>query len=90
MKTKTGIEVFANFFIGSSLIKAKSLFNSLRGNTDVNDRDLLLLEFVETSAGIPVNLDVISCTLEELGENCKLITKELFKSVILEQSTVEK
>jgi len=29
--------------------------------------------------GLPYNLDVISCTLKELGENCQLIIKELFK-----------
>ena len=84
MKTKTGGDTFANFFIGNSRSKAKEIFNSLKGNTNVTEGDLLLLEFMETHERIPVNLDVISCTLEELGDNCKLIAKELFKSIALE------
>ena len=84
MKTKNGSDAFANFFIGNSRSKAKAIFNSLKGNTNVSEGDVLQLEFMETREGIPVNLDVISCTLQELGENCKLITKELFKSVVLE------
>ena len=84
MKTTTGSDTFANFFIGNSRSRAKAIFNSLKGNANVSDGDLLQLEFMETREGILVNLDVISCTLQELGENCKLITKELFKSVVLE------
>lgn len=84
MKAKNGDETFANFFLGNSPSTAKAIFKRLRGNTNVSDGDLLQLEFMETRESIPVNLDVIACTLQELGENCKLITKELFKSVVLE------
>src|SRR5687768_5927895 len=84
MKTKTGADTFANFFIGNSRSRARAIFNNLKGNREVRESDLLQLEFMETSEGIPVNLDVMSCTLQELGENCKLITKELFKSAVLE------
>ena len=84
MKTKTGADTFGNFFIGNSRIRAKTIFNNLKGSTNVTEGDLLQLEFMETREGIPVNLNVISCTLEELGENCKVITKELFKSAVLE------
>jgi hypothetical protein len=34
---------------------------------------------METRDDLPVNLKLITCTLEELAENCKLITKEIFK-----------
>jgi hypothetical protein len=84
MKTKDGDDTFANFLIGNSRSKAKAIFNSLKGRSTVKDSDLLQLEFMETRDGIPINLEVISCNLHELGENCKIITKELFKSVVLE------
>ena len=84
MKTANGSNTFGNFFIGNSRMRAKAIFKNLRGNIKVNESDPLQLEFMETRDGIPVNLDVISCTLQELGENCKVITKELFKSAVLE------
>ena len=84
MKTKTGPETFAHFFMGNSRSSAMSAFSNLKGNREVHESDLLLLEFMETREGMPVNLDVMSCTLQELGENCKIITKELFKSAVLE------
>ena len=84
MKTETEAETFAKFYIGNSRVRSKAIFSSLKGNANVSDTDVLQLEFMEMREGIPVNLDVISCTLQELGENCKLITKELFKSALLE------
>ena len=84
MKTKTGTDTFAHFFIGNSRSRARSIFSNLKGNREVHESDLLQLEFMETREGVPVNLDEMSCTLQELGENCKLITKELFKSAVLE------
>ena len=84
MKTETGVDTYGKFFIGNSRSRAKTIFNHLKGNRNVSDSDLLQMEFMETRVGIPVNLDVISCTLQELGENCKLITKELFKAGVLD------
>ena len=84
MKTQSDANAFGTFFIGNSRYRAKAIFDKLKGKTKVNEDDPLQLEFMETRYGIPVNLDVISCTLQELAENCKIITKELFKSAILE------
>jgi hypothetical protein len=41
---------------------------------------------LETEKGLPVNLDFITCTLNQLAENCRIITKELFISENLEDS----
>jgi hypothetical protein len=34
---------------------------------------------METKNGLPVNMQMIGCSLEDLAENCKIITKETFK-----------
>ena len=47
------------------------------------DKNVIFLSFVEISNGLPVNLDMIGCTLPQLGENCKIIAKDLFKTYAL-------
>ncbi len=79
MKTATGPESFGQFFIGNNKTAAYTIFRKLKGTADVNERNVLYLDFMETRNDLPVNLKVIACTLEELAENCKLITKEIFK-----------
>lgn len=84
MKTPAGPESFARFFIGNNRATAYALFQSLKGTTDVDERNVLYLDFMETRDGLPLNLKLITCTLEQLAENCKLITKEVFKMNNLE------
>jgi hypothetical protein len=79
MKTQTGPESFAQFFIGNKRAEAYSLFQKLKGSSEANDKNLLYIDFMETKDGLPGNLKLITCTLEELAENCKLITKEIFR-----------
>jgi hypothetical protein len=79
MKTLAGPESFAHFFIGNNRVAAYALFRKLKGTPDVSERNVLYLDFMETRDDLPVNLKLITCTLEELAENCKLITKEIFK-----------
>jgi len=38
---------------------------------------------MEVKEGLPMNMEVLYCTLEELGENIKTVTKEIFKYVTL-------
>jgi hypothetical protein len=40
---------------------------------------MLYIEFMETVNGLPVNLDILTCDLQELGTNCMLITQEMFR-----------
>lgn len=84
LKTVDGLESFAKFFIGDDRDCAFTIFRNLQGTHDVSETNVLFIEFIETKRGLPFNLDMISCTLDELGENCKIITKELFKSENLE------
>jgi hypothetical protein len=79
-RTYKGPETFAKFFIGNNSKRAYEIFGNLKGTDSVDEKNILFIDFMETQKGLPVNLKVISCTLNQLGENCKLITKELFKA----------
>ena len=80
LKTVEGLKSFAKFFIGDDRQRAFAIFQNLKGTRDVSETNVLYVEFLEAKAGLPANLDMLSCTLNELAENCKTITKELFKS----------
>ena len=84
LKTPRGLESFSKFFIGNDKERAFDIFQQLKGTHDVSEKNVLYVDFVETKNGLPVNLAVITCTLNELAENCRTITKELFKSENLE------
>lgn len=72
-------ECLAQFFLGEERKFARNVFKKLIGSEKVDEANILLLDLVETSNGLPVNMDMIACTLEELAENSKVITKEVFK-----------
>ena len=78
-KTPDGPEIFGRFFAGDNCKMARAIFCKLQGNRNINDNNVIFLTFVETSNELPVDLDMMGCTLDQLGENCKIITRELFK-----------
>ncbi len=85
IKTCNGLESFGKFYIGNNRAFAYSLFKKLKGNSEADENSLLTIELMETVNKLPINLKILSCTLEELTQNCKLITKEMFKAANLEE-----
>lgn len=83
MKTGTGYETYARFLLGHDSEMAYRIFGMLKGETNVTKNSVLTIEMVESKDGLPLNLKILSCTLDELSENCKIITKEVFKAVNL-------
>lgn len=79
MKTANDFLPFAKFYIGNDRDAALDIFRQLKGSTEVSDRNVLQLDFIETVENLPVNLKVIGCTLAELSENTAIITREVFK-----------
>ena len=61
------------------------VFSKLKGSWDVNEQHPLQMDFIEKRNSLPVNLKMISCNLEEIAENCKIITKELFTFLNLDE-----
>src|SRR5688500_18303786 len=79
LKTGKGFETFGKFFIGNDRECASHIFSKLKGTQQVNDKNILHLDLVEKRNGLPVNVQLLTCTLEDLAENCKIITREIFK-----------
>ena len=76
IRTPNGFESFARFFIGNRDELARHLFDQLKGNEkDIEDCPLQM-DLMETRNNLPVNLKVLGCTLEQMAENCKIITRE--------------
>jgi hypothetical protein len=88
IKTGKGFECFGKFFVGNNRQSATTIFQKLSGKTDVDEKTILSLELMETKQGLPLNLQIIGCTLQELAENCKIITKETFKIFNLEDNSL--
>jgi len=79
MKTPKGFESFARFFVGNNKEPAIYLFDKLKGTADKIENRILQMDLMETRNNLPVNIKMLGCTLEEMAENCKVITKEAFK-----------
>ncbi|WP_207513857.1 hypothetical protein [Longitalea luteola] len=78
LKTPAGPETFARFDIGNDKEAAARLFDKLKGDKEVNEQNMLCIELVETVNELPFNINLLSCTLDQLTENCRIITKEVF------------
>jgi hypothetical protein len=87
VKTGSDVECLGRFLLGSDHGKAAVIFAQLQSISIVDEQEVLYLDFVEIDNGLPVTLDVRACTLGQLGENCKLITRELFKQNIFSFSS---
>ena len=60
------------------------VFGRLAGTQQVSLNSVMTVDLIKRENGIPYPLDLKHCTLDQLAENVKLITKELFKRVNLE------
>ena len=79
IKTSKGFQTFGKFSLGGDRRFAESIFSKLKGTKKISKETILNLEVVETKNELPQNVQMMSCTLEELAENCKIITRETFK-----------
>ena len=85
IKTAMGFEGYGRFFIGNERDVANAVFDQLQGNGEMIEESILHLDLVEIRNDLPVNIQMISCTLEQLAENCRIITKEIFRIFSLEK-----
>ncbi|HUB61066.1 MAG TPA: hypothetical protein VL978_10210 [Puia sp.] len=85
MKTIGGFERFGGLDLGDSRDFAVRLFSGLEGRPAKGDEGVLHMDLVEKYRGLPVNIQVISCTIEELCRNVRTITRELFKRINLDE-----
>ena len=85
MKGPDGFEAYGKFFIGNGREAAYQLFSELQGSSVVTEDDILHMDLIETMEGLPVNIKVINCRLDELTANCRIITKQVFRLLTLEE-----
>ena len=85
IKSGKDFQTYGKFFLGNNRRFADNIFKKLKGNKRVSNASVLYIELMETSNELPVNIHVMSCSLDELSENCKMITKETFKQCNLEE-----
>lgn len=86
IRTPNGFESFGKFNLGNKRKPAVDVFRQLKGNPTVDEKTLLTIDLVETVNGLPLNLNILGCTLEDLAYNCRVITKETFKLYNLKQA----
>ncbi|UAY53065.1 hypothetical protein [Ferruginibacter albus] len=85
IKTPNDFQSFGKFFIGNNRLVANAIFEKLKGSDEVSEKTILQLDFIEWKNNLPVNIKVLQCTLNEMGDNCKIITKEIFKNFSLSE-----
>ena len=83
VKTPEGLHTYGRFAIGNSREAAAQIFGQLRGRPDVSELNFLTLELMETVGDLPVNLKMLSCTLDDLAYNCRIISREVFNQLNL-------
>ena len=85
LQTPRGFVDYGQYFFGDDREAAYGLFAQLKGKTEIKDSCLLHIDLMETRNGLPVKIKTICCTLEDLGANCKLIAREIFRLKNLEE-----
>lgn len=79
LKTPEGFDTYGQYFFGNDREAAEVLFHSLSGNRDSDTTALLHIDLMETVDELPVKIRSVSCTLDELGHNTKIIARETFR-----------
>ena len=79
-----GFEVYGRYELGSDKAFARTLFDQLKGNDEVYERSILHMDLTELEDGIPFIQAARHCTLDELAENTRRITCEVFKRYALD------
>jgi hypothetical protein len=79
LKMVKGYINYAQYFIGNEKQAAENLFSELQGTRTPTESTALHIDLMETVDELPVKVETIGCTLDELSENLKVITRELFR-----------
>jgi len=78
-RTPDGFQAIGQYFLGKDKLIAEEIFAGLKGRADIDDSAVLHLDLLEITDGLPAKVNMISCRMNELCENCQHITRELFR-----------
>ena len=79
IKIPEGEIPIGNFFLGYDFNTAINTFNSLVGERE-SQRQTLSLYLLEKSNSQSEAMDYLNCTLGQLQHNCKIITRDAFRT----------
>jgi hypothetical protein len=86
-RTPKGIETYGRYELGRDKNFAIAIFDELKGEEEVSESSILHIDLTESEDGVPFVRNVKHCTLDEIAENTKLITLQLFKRDGLEAAS---
>jgi hypothetical protein len=84
MRVAVGFKETGKFYIGNDKDEAINLFSELEGSREVSHSSLLRIDLIEHLEGIDILWDSLECSLGEMTDNIKIITKETFRLLNLE------
>jgi hypothetical protein len=79
LQTADGFVNYGQYELGDDRDAAMELFGQLDGSPEFPLHHKLHIDLMETVSELPVKIRTISCSLEELAANVKLITREIFR-----------
>ena len=83
IKTPTGFETYGHFDLGTNRDQAMAIIEQLKGTDDVTGHSVLYMDFNEIRDGIPYPIRIMHCTLDDIAENTRIITRDTFKNLSL-------
>jgi len=86
MKTAKGLITYASFYLGSDQRFAKRLFDLMQGEKEIKENSVISMDLTRRQEGIPYPISILHCNWEHLAHNTKIITKEVFKELNLENN----
>lgn len=84
IKTRSGFESYVTFNLGENRDKAKAVFDMLKGSLELSDQTILTMDFTEMRDGIPLPIKMLDCSFDQVIDNTKIITREIFKNFNLD------
>ena len=79
IQTLEGPRRIGRFELGDDRESAQQIFKSLKCTAEVDPKGMLYIELMEMVNGLPLNIDMRTCDLQQLGINCMIVTQELFR-----------
>lgn len=86
MKIAKGMETYSCFFLGHDPQFTERIFDLLQGDTDISERSVISMDLNKRESGIAYPVAIKHYNWEHLANNTKMITKEMFKELNLEQN----
>ncbi|RYG31872.1 MAG: hypothetical protein EOO01_34910 [Chitinophagaceae bacterium] len=87
LRTCEGFESFGRFSLVNNKRIALDIFKRLKGSSTIDETSNIRFDLMETTNNVPVSLQMITCSLNDLSDNCKFITIETFR--LLNLKTIE-